>query len=348
MIKPTNKTETEQLKPAQEFNGLEQLSEPQNSKHEIKQAQEFSDEQLDETEFNQLFDKVERNVNNKKRSRSKLARWAVISLFALAAAELGLSLAEAWQQSPFLFGLYSAAIGLVGAWAGRGIYREFKKLSKLKAIKSQQDNAERVGQSMQTGEAGKFISAIKLPPEFEIVQADFEKLKHPHLNDAELLKLYDETVLAGVDAKAKKIVHKYAAESALLLAVSPFASLDMLLVLLRNQKMLSELTRCYGIELGYISRMKLIRGIFTNILFAGASELLTDLGGQLFSLELTGKLSVKLGQGLAGGLLTARLGYQAMALCRPVQFKKHNKPRLSKIHKSLLFELKSFSEGLRE
>ena len=344
MIKKTNKTEAEQLQPAQEFEGLEQLLE-QDEIHTIKQAQEFDDAVVDETEFNQLFEEVEKSTKNKKRSWSKLARWAVISLSALVAVELGLSLVEAWQQSPILFALYSATIGLIGAWAGRGIYREFKKLRKLKTIESQQDIAERVEQSMQMGEASKFVSTIKLPEEFDNVQANFEQQKHSHLNDAELLKLYDDTVLVEVDVKAKKIVHKYAAESALLLAVSPFALLDMFLVLIRNQKMLTELTECYGIELGYMSRVKLIRGISTNILFAGASELLTDLGSQLLSLELTGKLSAKLGQGLAGGLLTARLGYQAMALCRPIQFKKHNKPRLAKIHKSLLLELKDFSKG---
>ena len=199
--------------------------------------------------------------------------------------KLGLALVEAWQQSPFLFGLYAGTLSLVSLWAGRGVFREITKLKQLKTIESQKNIAERVKKSVQAGEASHFVSTIELPQEFDETLAKFEHLKHSHLNDAELLTLYDETVLLHVDEKAKKIVHKYAAESALLLAVSPFALLDMFLVLIRNQKMLTELTQCYGIELGYLSRIKLIRGIFTNILFAGASELLTDLGSQLLSLE---------------------------------------------------------------
>ncbi|MBE8168145.1 MAG: DUF697 domain-containing protein, partial [Shewanella sp.] len=115
----------------------------------------------------------------------------------------------------------------------------------------------------------------------------------------------------------------------------------------RNQRMLTELAQCYGIDLGYASRVKLIKGIISNILFAGSAELLTDIGSQLLSLELTGRLSAKLGQGLAGGLLTARLGYQAMNLCRPILFSADNKPKLSSIHKSLFLELKSFSSKLK-
>ncbi|RYV02525.1 TIGR01620 family protein [Shewanella sp. OPT22] len=347
LIKKNEKTEKVQLKPAQEFNELEALLEPEEESL-IKPPQKFETDDLSDSDFEALFDDVEQDSKLKKaRPWSKLARWAVVSVFILVMVELGLTLLEAWQQSPFLFGLYSATIGLVGTWAGRGLFREYKKLKKLKDIESQRETAVRVEKSVQTGEVSKFIAGIKLPEAFDDSISTYNELTHSHLNDSELLKLYDETVMSVVDEKAKKIVHKYAAESALLLAVSPFAILDMCLVLLRNQKMLNELAQCYGIELGYMSRIKLIRGIFTNILFAGASELLTDLGSQLLSLEITGKLSAKLGQGLAGGLLTARLGYQAMELCRPIQFHKDNKPRLSKAHKSLLVELKNFAKSVK-
>jgi putative membrane protein len=63
------------------------------------------------------------------------------------------------------------------------------------------------------------------------------------------------------------------------------------------------------------------------------------------SLEMTGKLSARLAQGMGGGLLTARLGYQAMALCRPLAFGDKNRPKLTKLHSELLAELKDFAQG---
>lgn len=120
----------------------------------------------------------------------------------------------------------------------------------------------------------------------------------------------------------------------------------MALILWRNQKMIQDIARCYGVELGYWSRIRLIRGILVNILYAGTTELATDLGTQLLSVEMSGKLSARLGQGLGGGLLTARLGYQAMALCRPLAFSSASKPKLSRIHKELLLELKDFSASV--
>ncbi|QVK22860.1 TIGR01620 family protein [Shewanella dokdonensis] len=145
-----------------------------------------------------------------------------------------------------------------------------------------------------------------------------ESLLSVEQNDAEQVMLFESIVLRQRDAAARKIVHHFAAESALLLAISPFAVLDMALVLWRNQKMLSRIAECYGIKLGYWSRIRLFRGILLNILYAGTTELAMDIGNQLLSVELTGKLSARLGQGLGAGLLTARLGYQAMSLCRPL------------------------------
>jgi putative membrane protein len=45
-------------------------------------------------------------------------------------------------------------------------------------------------------------------------------------------------------------------------------------------------------------------------------------------------------------MLTARLGYQAMALCRPIVFREEQRPKLSKVHQELLIELKQFSGKL--
>ena len=199
---------------------------------------------------------------------------------------------------------------------------------------------------MQQGEADKFIGNIitNLPEGIDFTQ--YHDASRDGHNDAEKLILFDEIILNDRDKVAKKIVRRFAQESALLLAASPLAVLDMAIILWRNQRMIVKIAHCYGIELGYWSRIKLIRGVITNIIYAGTSEIATDLGTQLLSVEMSGKLSARLGQGLGGGLLTARLGYQAMALCRPLSFKESSRPRLSGIHKELLLDLKELSSSI--
>ncbi len=280
--------------------------------------------------------------NKSANNRSVLARLFVVSLAILVLVELGLSLFSAWQTNLLLFGLYTSVMTLGGAWAIGAIYKELKLLKRLKGQQDIQQDTLRLGQSMQMGEAEKLIGRLTSTLDAERVQAYYQVTNDQH-NDAEKLKLYEQTVLSPLDIQAKKVVSRFAAESALLLAASPLALLDMGIILWRNQAMISRIAKIYGIELGYWSRIRLIRGVITNILYAGTSELVADLGTQMLSVEMSGKLSARLAQGLGGGLLTARLGYQAMAACRPIVFDAQSKPKLSKIHQELLSELKSFS-----
>ena len=282
----------------------------------------------------------------KSRRWSWLARFAALSLLLLVVVQTGLGLRDAWLESPWLFSFYGAVLGVVSAWALAGAVSEYRKLKRLKQVADTQETGARLAQSMQMGEADSFIDNIVCHyKDSQGLQQLRRSLRDEH-NDAEKVMLFEDLVLTERDALAKKVVRRYAAESAVLLAASPLAVLDMAIILWRNQRMLRDVARCYGIELGYWSRIKLIRSIIINIIYAGTSELVTDLGTQLLSVEMTGKLSARLAQGLGGGMLTARLGYQAMALCRPIVFREDQRPKLSKVHQELLIELKQFSGKL--
>ena len=282
----------------------------------------------------------------KSRRWSWLARLAVTSLLLLVVVQTGLGLRDAWLESPWLFSFYGVVLGVVSAWALARAFSEYRKLKRLKQVADTQETGARLAQSMQMGEADSFIDNIVCHyGDSQGLQQLRSSLKDEH-NDAEKVLLFEDLVLTERDELAKKVVRRYAAESAVLLAASPLAVLDMAIILWRNQRMLRDVARCYGIELGYWSRIKLIRSIIINIIYAGTSELVTDLGTQLLSVEMTGKLSARLAQGLGGGMLTARLGYQAMALCRPIVFREEQRPKLSKVHQELLIELKQFSGKL--
>ena len=84
-------------------------------------------------------------------------------------------------------------------------------------------------------------------------------------------------------------------------------------LILRLTKRIAEI---YGIELGYFSRIRLLRMVLVNIAFAGATEVAQDIGMDWFSQDVTAKLSARIAQGIGVGLLTARLGVKAMELCR--------------------------------
>ncbi|ABZ77305.1 conserved hypothetical protein [Shewanella halifaxensis HAW-EB4] len=286
------------------------------------------------------------NAPRLTRKRAWLGKLCLAGIAVVVVVEAVLSLQAAFLQSSWLFSLYASVTGLVTLWAGKMTFAEWRKLKALKHIEDSQSVGNRLVHSMQMGEADPFIDEIieKLPKTAQVSRY-LQSATAEH-NDAEKLSLFDSLVLTERDLVAKKIVRRFAQESALLLAASPLAMLDMAIILWRNQSMINKLAACYGVELGYWSRIKLIRSIIGNIIYAGSSEIITDLGTQLLSVEMSGKLSARLAQGLGGGLLTARLGYQAMALCRPLEFTAQSKPKLSGIHKELLLSLKELSASV--
>ncbi|GGP51586.1 UPF0283 membrane protein [Shewanella algicola] len=338
------------LKKSQVFNDTDLIDEPQanQSAETIKPTQSFSEvEFVCEQTLAELPESISDSIAPSKPKRwSKLAVLSLISVGLLAVVQTALGLMESFNQSPWLFGFYATVLGIVSLWAGVGVIKEWRKLANLKKVADHQARAERLSQSMQMGEANKFISPILAKyPNSEAKQQYIQASNKEH-NDAEMVMLFDKIVLSERDLLAKKRVNRFAAESALLLAASPLAALDMAIILWRNQKMINEVAAIYGIELGYWSRIKLIRSIIVNVIYAGSTEVITDLGTQLLSVEMTGKLSTRIAQGLGGGLLTARLGYQAMNLCRPIAFTSNNKPKLTQVHQHLLGELTQFTSSI--
>ncbi|CAM3736363.1 YcjF family protein [Parendozoicomonas haliclonae] len=305
----------------------------------LEGAQQFTAGELIEPDSPEIPVFEAKEIVSPKRS-SRLGRWVVLSGLVLIAGQTGYSLWESWQAGSWLFGLKAAFIALGGVWIGRLGWQEYRKLKQLKGTEDIQAQAERLRESVQQGEATRFLNGLcQNLPQHEGVQTFYQMRRSEH-TDAEQLTLFDGYVLNPLDEKAKAIVHRYSLESSLLLAASPVAVLDIALILWRNQRMIRELAECYGIELGYWSRIRLLRLVVGNILYAGVSEAAIDLGSQYLSMEMTGKVSARIAQGLGGGMLTARLGYQAMALCRPLTFTDRNRPRLGELHGQLLQEVK--------
>ncbi len=276
---------------------------------------------------------------------SPLLMWICVAALLLCSAEAVVSLQDAWQRGIGWFGLYAVVLGGSLLFIGRGLWREYLSLRQLKRNTQQRSQGERISHSTQYGEAEPFLAQLnaQLPMVFEHAQLQWQQAKQAHHNDAEQVRLYERLVLSQQDEAAERCIYRYAAQASLLLAASPMASLDMALMLWRNQSMLNEVSRIYGISPSYWSRVRLVRQILKNLLFAGGSQVAMDLGAQLLSTEITGTLSARLAQGLGAGLLTARLGYMACAECRPLPYQQHPRPSLMAVQGRLLAELKQVS-----
>lgn len=231
---------------------------------------------------------------------------------------------------------------IAGAGAGK-LIGEWRTLRRLRKHFSHQTKAEGLIQTNSVSKAKPFCEQLIKDAGMAENHPDVLKwrnqLNHA-FNDAEVFDLYDLYILKSVDEQAIRLISRSASESAVLVAVSPLAIADMLLVAWRNLTMLNQLSDLYGVKLGYWSRIRLLRSMFVNMAAAGASEMVLDISTDLLSAGVAAKLSARAGQGMGIGILTARLGLQAMTLLRPLPWVPERKVRLTAIRQVILSKVK--------
>ena len=275
--------------------------------------------------------------------RPGLLAWGLGGVALLSLLELGAfvwrTLADSWWWG----GLWCVALALFGAGLLRVIVREFCELVRLKRRQDSQSQAQALQRDNLADGARHFCTRLAVQTRAESTPGYARWLEQceSHHTASEQLQLYGQLVLSEADRRARACVMRWSGEAAVLVAISPLAMVDMLLILWRSVRMIDEVAACYGICLGYWSRIRLLRLIGRHMLYAGAAELITDVGLDWLGAELSARLSARLAQGVGAGLLTVRLGLQTMQLCRPIAFTAEQKPRLGQFRAELLTLLTS-------
>ena len=253
----------------------------------------------------------------------KKSKWQTLKgLFALGfivliLLEFAFSIVLAFQQSVILGGVYLTAVITGVLLISRLLWREYRMLRSLKRNQLHRHEANRLLNSEQVGGAIPWLEKLNKHQQLD----NFENFKNQvatHHSDKEIMSLYANSLLITQDNQAKKLINRFATESALLVALSPIALVDMMAVLWRGTKLIEQIGRIYGIGFGYASRIKLYRMLIKQVMFVGSAELVSDLAATALSAELLGKLSGRAAQGVSAGIFTARIGYKAMELSRPL------------------------------
>jgi putative membrane protein len=302
------------------------------------------------------------NLNTHEKSlstKSKKPRWLLRIISSLFLVVITIEMIDfftvGFVQSPFVTSLYAIILAGVASLAGAAVFREFISLKQFKrreTLKGQaqdllQQNTSNSSMLQETESLSKiddvesFCQKLSDNLPCDLVQEQeqaWQSILASEHSPAELMQLYSRVVLTKVDDKALAEVAKYSTEAVALVALSPIALLDMLIILVRNLKMINKIAGLYGLKLGYWSRIKLIKQVFVNMVYAGASELVADFGSEMIGADLLGKLSGRLAQGLGAGLLTSRLGIKTMELCRPIPF--DGKPKLGQVRTKMLGTIK--------
>lgn len=277
----------------------------------------------------------------------KVSRWTKLGLISFGGL-CSWQLLNSWYTaavSQDWLGLGWAAFGSAVALAGASaIGKEWFKLRRLKKQISMNDKVDAIIEADQRKQAEEFIQSLHKHKSVE--QPQFQQwvdAKNESHSAEHLFTLYDNLVLASKDMQAKSIVSQYSSQCAILVAASPFALADIGIVAWRAMKMINELSRLYGVELGYWSRVALLRQVFVTMAAAGATEVAVDAGVDILSMDMTARVSTRLAQGVGVGLLVARLGIRTVDLLRPVSWKESQRFTLMDMRTNLLKSLKTLT-----
>ncbi|RDE24616.1 DUF697 domain-containing protein [Motiliproteus coralliicola] len=148
-----------------------------------------------------------------------------------------------------------------------------------------------------------------------------------YADDSERIELLERQFVNPMDADAKALVTRYSMQTGVAVALSPWASIDMLLTLWRNLHMLEEISKIYGLRPTLRNRINILGVVMSNMALAGVSQTLADSSqgiledaAQNSSALLLAKTGANLGQGIGVALVTGRIGVLGMQACRPIPF----------------------------
>ncbi|OBT13167.1 TIGR01620 family protein [Vibrio sp. UCD-FRSSP16_10] len=315
---------------------------------ELGAKQTFSEHQfvkaelLVTTEQQPIEEKVQTLFNKKKVP----LKWKLLfaTLGSLSLWQLVDSFITSFQSLDYLSLAWTALVcggAIIGAGA---LLRELIKMRRLRRQGDVQVQAQQIYDDNGYGNAKRFCEGLSHSLASKGVEniglSKWSQHCTDNHSDRDTLDLYQGYVLSPIDQKVNRAIAKYSSEAAVMVSVSPLAAADMLLVAWRNISLINRIAKEYGVELGYWSRIQLLRLTLINMAAAGGTELALDAGMDLVSMDLTAKLSSRAAQGVGIGLLTARLGIKAVQLMRPIPFSEGNQLRLKDVRDQIFLSVK--------
>jgi putative membrane protein len=284
---------------------------------------------------------VSRALKPRRSLWSKMVRLGVV-VFAASLVGQGVQwVHQAWNQQDWIALGACTAGGLIVVAGVGSVLTEWRRLYRLRQRADERDVATDLLHSHALGQGRAFCEKLARQAGLDQSHPALQRWQASLHSDREVVELYARLVQPVLDGQARREISQSAAESALMIAVSPLALVDMGFIAWRNLRLVNRIASLYGIELGYYSRIRLFRLVLLNIAFAGATELVREIGMDWISQDLAARLSARAAQGIGAGLLTARLGVKTMELCRPLPWLEGDKPRLGDFRSELVGKLKA-------
>ena len=290
-----------------------------------------SDQDIDTVDIKGIDTKITSSLNSIKSIVKKGFIASVLFLFIVVSSffyDSFLTLSSMMQNSPIFAFVYGfALISLLGVLSYVGVkeYIGYKRIARV-------DNMQNEGEKLLKNPtkdvysfASKIIDQYKKSENKEISKVAYElegELKD--LMEDEVLKRVDEKLLTKLDILAKEEIKKYATQTAVSTAVSPVAFVDAILIISRSIALVKSVSKIYGYRANLASEVLIFKKVFALLAFASATDILANHSHDLFGTSILSKLSMHSAQGIANGVLIARIGIGVIKSIRPLPYRRND------------------------
>jgi putative membrane protein len=274
-----------------------------------------------------------------KRRRLKLSTIAWAGLGGLVSLAVGLwvdSLIEALFARAASLGAIAVGFAILLVVGALGLLvREFvavvrqRRIAELHAALAR----ARAGDDRDAARAlvAKLAALYLHRPETARARAEVEAARRAVVDGRDLIDVAERALLKPIDKKVQAEIAIAARRVSMVTAISPRAILDLLFVAAQVVRLTRRVAELYGGRPGLLGFFALLRSIGAHLAITGGMAVGDSLLQQVVGHGVASRISAKLGEGVLNGLLTARVGLSAMAVCRPAPFEIDKPPGVADV-----------------
>jgi putative membrane protein len=249
-------------------------------------------------------------------------------------------IADLFQAAPWLGGVALALLALAGlallaivVREVRGLWRE-RKIEHLRqaAVAAIATRDHSAAQGVVRDLAAFYADRTALAAGRQRLEASADAI----LDVDDRIGLAEHELLSPLDRQARNAIATAAKQVSGVTALSPRAIVDVAFVIYSAVRLLRRIAAIYGGRPGFLGFLRLARAAFAHLTVTGGMAVGESMIQQVLGLGIAARVSAKLGEGVLNGLMTARFGLAALAVCRPLPFVREAPPRLSDVAGELL------------
>lgn len=178
---------------------------------------------------------------------------------------------------------------------------------------------------------GQLSSLYATRPETARTRGQLRRLGRDIVDGRDLIDIAERTLILPLDGEVRREIASAAKRVSMVTALAPRAIIDVAFVGAQAIRLIRRIAVIYGGRPGLLGFLKLLRSIGAHIAITGGMAAGDSLLQQFVGHGIAARLSARLGEGVLNGLLTARVGLSAMAVCRPMPFGSGKAPKVADV-----------------